>query len=211
MASRVNFAQRTRTQFVPSSGVKRRMPSPPHVSVSSESSDGFPPEPPLAAANGKRQCVEEEMNGADSSNHTQALRELAEAIRRFGEVYERVESAKQEQELRMERDRLEAAHELEDQRVQFFLNMQMELSKANSATAATAVAADVNGTRRTAVATDVGTSSNHHVRYRFQLSRIAVCTATPQQPQYSENNVVDADRGTGNGSDTDNKEDEDES
>ncbi|KAF2945369.1 hypothetical protein DAI22_02g212500 [Oryza sativa Japonica Group] len=131
MAPRVNFPQRTRTQFLPSSGVKRRMPSPPQVSASSESSDGFPPEPPMAAANGKRRReVEEEVNGADSGHRTQGLRELAQAIRRFGEVYERVELAKREQELRMERDRLEAARELEDQRVQFFLKMQMELSKA---------------------------------------------------------------------------------
>uniref|UniRef100_J3LDY7 Uncharacterized protein n=2 Tax=Oryza brachyantha TaxID=4533 RepID=J3LDY7_ORYBR len=118
----------------------------------------------------------------------------------------------------MERDRLEAARELEDQRVQFFLKMQMELSKANTASssataaavaaAATAVAADVNGTRRTPVATDVGASSNHHVRYRFKDSGRHRQPA--QQPQYSENNVAGAARGTGNGSDTDNKDDEDE-
>jgi hypothetical protein len=32
----------------------------------------------------------------------------------------------------MEQDRLEAARELDEQRVQFFLNMQMEFSKANN-------------------------------------------------------------------------------
>jgi hypothetical protein len=59
---RFSFPQRTRTPHQPSAGVKRsRMPSPPpQPSASSDSSDGFPPEPPSATvANGKRQRVEE--------------------------------------------------------------------------------------------------------------------------------------------------------
>ncbi|KAG8058970.1 hypothetical protein GUJ93_ZPchr0002g23251 [Zizania palustris] len=215
MAPRVNFPQRARTHFLPSSGVKRRLPSPSQVSASSESSDGFPPEPPMVTANGKRPRVEEVANGADSSDRAQGLRELAQAIRRFGEVYERVESAKREQELQMERDRLDAARELEDQRVQFFLKMQMELSKASNAvpaaaamaSAAAAAAADGIGTRRTAMATDAATSSNHHVRYRFKGSRHR---HSPQQQHhpYNQNNVAERPTGTGNGRDTDNKEDD---
>lgn len=218
MAPRVNFPQRTRTAF-PSSAMKRRIPSPPQVSASSESSDGFPPEPVAEALNGKRQHVEESANGADSSSdRVQGLRDLAQAIRRIGEVYERVESSKREHELRMERDRLEAARELEEQRVQFFLNMQMEFSKANNgatlpvslAVAAmvgnSAGTADGNGSRRNSAATDVATSSNHHVRYRFKDH------STSQRPsyQYNQNNAAEDATGTVSGSDSDNKEDEEE-
>ncbi|VAI57811.1 unnamed protein product [Triticum turgidum subsp. durum] len=191
MAPRVNFPQRTRTAF-PSSGMKRRLPSPPQASASSESSDGFPPEPLAEAVNGKRQRLEESANGADSSDRAQGLRDLAQAIRRLGETYERVESSKGEHELRMERNRLDAARELEDQRVQFFLKMQMEISKANNGaplavplaaaamvgnSASTAedgdspATADGNGPRRASMATDVMASSNHHVRYRVKDDR----------------------------------------
>jgi hypothetical protein len=211
---RFSFPQRTRTPLQPSAGVKRRMSSPPpQPSASFDSSDGFPPEPPLA--NGKRSRVEEPgpANGAEGSSRAQGLRELAHAIRRLGEVYEHVESAKREQELRLERDRLEAARELEDQRVQFFVKMQMELSKATGGVpsaspmiAATAV--DGNGSRRAAVATDAVTSSNHKVRYRIKDSRHH---HTAQQPrnQYSQSNSSAAVPASGNGSDSDNKEDED--
>jgi hypothetical protein len=205
---RFSFPQRTRTPLQPSAGVKRRMPS-----ASSDSSDGFPPEPPLATvANGKGRRVEEPppANGAESSDRAQGLRVLAHAIRRLGEVYERVESAKREQELRMERERLEAARELEDQRVQFFLKMQIELAKATTAGAtsstpmAAATAVDGNGSRR---ATDVATSSSLKVRYRIKDSRHR---HTAQQPhyQYSQNISSAAAPASGNGSDSDNKEDE---
>lgn len=232
MAPRVNFPQRTRTAF-PSSGMKRRLPSPPQASASSESSDGFPPEP-LAVAeavNGKRQRLEESANGADSSDRAQGLRNLAQAIRRLGEAYERVESSKGEHELRMERNRLDAARELEDHRVQFFLKMQMEISKANNGDplavplaaaamvgnpASTAddgnspAAADGNGSRRASMATDVMASSNHHVRYRVKDDRHHHASQRPSY-QYNQNNVAAADAGgTGSGSDSGNKEDEEE-
>ncbi|KAK1617509.1 hypothetical protein QYE76_023026 [Lolium multiflorum] len=222
MSLRVNFPQRTRTAF-PSSAMKRRMPSPQQDAASSESSDGFPPEPVAEAVNGKRHRVEESANGADSSNRVQGLRDLAQAIRRLGEVYERVESSKREHELRMEQDRLEAARELEEQRVQFFLKMQTEFSKANngatlpislamaamvgnSVPGAAAGAADGNGSRRNSMATEVATSSNHRVRYRFKDPHAS------QRPsyQYNQNNVGADATGAGSGSDSDNKEDEEE-
>ncbi|XP_037452550.1 trihelix transcription factor ASIL1-like [Triticum dicoccoides] len=230
MAPRVNFPQRTRTAF-PSSGMKRRLPSPPQASASSESSDGFPPEPLAEAVNGKRQRLEESANGADSSDRAQGLRDLAQAIRRLGETYERVESSKGEHELRMERNRLDAARELEDQRVQFFLKMQMEISKANNGaplavplaaaamvgnSASTAedgdspATADGNGPRRASMATDVMASSNHHVRYRVKDDRHHHASQRPSY-LYNENNVVAADAGgIGSGSDSSNKEDEEE-
>ncbi|TKW39808.1 hypothetical protein SEVIR_1G204000v4 [Setaria viridis] len=211
---RINFPQRTRTPLQPSAGSKRRMPSPPpQASASSESSDGFPPETRSALPNGKRQRVEEHTpaaaaNGAESSDsRAQGLRDLAQAIRRLGEVYERVENAKREQEFRMERERLDAARELEDQRAQFFLKMQMELTKATGGGASAAAApvavpipADGNGTRRTGMAAEVATSSNHRVRYRIKGS---IHQHATQQPHYQNN-------ATGNGSDSDNKEAEED-
>ncbi|RCV06904.1 hypothetical protein SETIT_1G201000v2 [Setaria italica] len=211
---RINFPQRTRTPLQPSAGSKRRMPSPPpQASASSESSDGFPPETRSALPNGKRQRVEEHTpaaaaNGAESSDsRAQGLRDLAQAIRRLGEVYERVENAKREQEFRMERERLDAARELEDQRAQFFLKMQMELTKATGGGASAAAApvavpipADGNGTRRTGMAAEVATSSNHRVRYRIKGS---IHQHAAQQPHYQNN-------ATGNGSDSDNKEAEED-
>ncbi|VAI46199.1 unnamed protein product [Triticum turgidum subsp. durum] len=222
MAPRVNFPQRTRTAF-PSIGMKRRLPSPPQASASSESSDGFPPEPLAEAVNGKRQRLEESANGADSSDRAQGLRDLAQAIRRLGETYERVVSSKGEHELRMERSRLDAARELEDQRVQFFLKMEMEISKANNGaplavplaaaamvgnSASTAedgdspATADGNGPRRASMATDVRASSNHHVRYRVKDDRHHHASRRPSY-QYNQNNVGAADAGgIGSGSDS---------
>ncbi|KAK1320149.1 hypothetical protein QJS10_CPA03g01160 [Acorus calamus] len=55
--------------------------------------------------------------------------ELARAIVRFGEIYERVESAKQQQMVEMERQRMEFAKELEYQRMHMFVEAQLELEK----------------------------------------------------------------------------------
>jgi hypothetical protein len=212
---RINFPQRTRTPLHSSAGAKWRMPSPlPQPSASSDSSDGFPPS---AVANGKRQRVEEPAaaaadNGAESSvSRAQGLRELAQAIRRLGEVYERVESAKRDQELRMERERLDSARQLEEQRVQFFLKMQMELSKATGGAAtatptpmAVPIPTDGNGTRRAGVTAEVATSSNHRVRYRIKGSRHQ---HAPQQAHYQ--NSTSPTGGDDNGSDSDKEAQED--
>jgi len=133
--------------------VKRRAPSPEMSAASSESSDGFPPEPVLPAANGKRRRTDEGRVDGSSSAHgerVQGMRELAQAIRRFGEAYERVEIAKLEQTVEMERQRLDFARELESQRVQFFLNTQMELSQAknHASPAAAASPATAGGVSR---------------------------------------------------------------
>ncbi|CAN6244772.1 unnamed protein product [Urochloa humidicola] len=210
---RFSFPQRTRTPLQPSAGTKRRMPSPPpQASTSSDdSSDGFPPETRSAVPNGKRRRVEPmptmaaAANGAESSeSRVQGMRDLAQAIRRLGEMYERMERAKREQELRMEQERLEAARELEEQRVEFFLKMQMEISKATGRSAAVPVSipipADGNGTRRTGMTVEVATTSNHRVRYRIKGSGHHPAA---QQPHYQNN-------AAGNGSDSDNKEAEED-
>ncbi|KAF0890266.1 hypothetical protein E2562_002680 [Oryza meyeriana var. granulata] len=220
-ALRVGFPQRSRTPLMPApaaAAAKRRAPSP-EPSLSSDSSDGFPPErePALPPPpNGKRSRADEVRgDGGGGGDRAQGIRELAQAIRRFGEAYERVETAKLEQAAEMERRRLDFASELESQRVQFFLNTQMELSQvknhsspANAAVPPGATAA--GGTsRRMASINDAGASGNYHRRYR--VSDSGRHRHPPPRPhyQYHENNIAAAAASKGEQSD-DEEEDEDE-
>ncbi|XP_058110338.1 trihelix transcription factor ENAP2-like isoform X2 [Magnolia sinica] len=57
------------------------------------------------------------------------LSELARAILKFGEIYERIESSKQQQLMELERQRMEFAKELEYQRMQMFMEAQLEMEK----------------------------------------------------------------------------------
>ncbi|KAL5710085.1 hypothetical protein ACHQM5_020692 [Ranunculus cassubicifolius] len=59
----------------------------------------------------------------------EAFRELAKAIMKFGEVYERIESSKQQQIVELERQRMEFTKDLEFQRMQMFMEAQLELEK----------------------------------------------------------------------------------
>ncbi|XP_077233039.1 trihelix transcription factor ENAP1-like [Tasmannia lanceolata] len=65
----------------------------------------------------------------ESSSGVPAFRELARAILKFGEIYERVESAKQQQMMELERQKMEFTKELEFQRMQMFMEAQIELEK----------------------------------------------------------------------------------
>ncbi|CAD6263570.1 unnamed protein product [Miscanthus lutarioriparius] len=193
-ALRVGFPQRSRTPLMPAAGsaAKRRAPSP-EPSVSSESSDGFPPVSALPAVNGKRKRTDEGRadydGGSSGDDRAQGLRELAQAIRRFGEAYERVEAAKLEQAAEMERRRMDFTQELESQRVQFFLNTQMELTQAkNHASPATAAVPAGGSSRRISVVTDVGGSSNHHSRYRISHGDRHRHAPRPHYQQYHDNN-----------------------
>ncbi|KAK1683419.1 hypothetical protein QYE76_044267 [Lolium multiflorum] len=215
-ALRVGFPQRSRTPLMPAAAtaLKRRAPSPEMSAASSESSDGFPPEPVLPAANGNKRRRTDE--GPLDGERVQGMRELAQAIRRFGEAYERVETAKLEQTVEMERQRLDFARELESQRVQFFLNTQMELSqsqaKNHAPPAAPAAAGGMSrrmppsapgdsssrrmapvqdsSSRRMSSFPDARTSSNHHGRYRTSDgSRHHHRPAPRPHYQYHENNV----------------------
>ncbi|XP_061369303.1 trihelix transcription factor ENAP2-like [Gastrolobium bilobum] len=56
-------------------------------------------------------------------------RELAQAIERFGEIYERVEAAKQRQMVELEKQRMQFAKDLEYQRMQLFMETQVQLQK----------------------------------------------------------------------------------
>jgi hypothetical protein len=170
-ALRVSFPQRSRTTLMPAA-VKRREPSP-EPSASLESSDGFPP-PALPVANGKRRRTDDDRgDGGSDRDRAQGLRELSQAIRRLGEAYERVETAKLEQTVETERRRMEFARELESQRLQFFLNTQMELTQSKNYYSPAAVSIPSSattvggGSKRMSTAADAGGSSNHHSRYRI--------------------------------------------
>jgi hypothetical protein len=58
-----------------------------------------------------------------------AARELTQAILKFGEAYEQAESAKLQQVVEMEKQRMKFAKELELQRMQFFMKTQLEISQ----------------------------------------------------------------------------------
>ncbi|KAL3680303.1 hypothetical protein R1sor_023259 [Riccia sorocarpa] len=61
------------------------------------------------------------------------FKDLARAIIKFGEVYERIESAKQQQLMDLEKQRMEFTKELEIQRMQLFMQTQVELAKMKHA------------------------------------------------------------------------------
>ena len=58
-----------------------------------------------------------------------AYKELARAILRFGEIYERIESSKQQQMMELEKQRMEFTKDLEFQRMNMFMESQLELEK----------------------------------------------------------------------------------
>ncbi|KAJ7513956.1 hypothetical protein O6H91_23G020500 [Diphasiastrum complanatum] len=57
------------------------------------------------------------------------FKDLARAIIKFGEVYDKIESAKQQQLLELEKQRMEFTKDLELQRMQLFMQTQVELAK----------------------------------------------------------------------------------
>ncbi|PRQ51644.1 hypothetical protein RchiOBHm_Chr2g0146731 [Rosa chinensis] len=58
-----------------------------------------------------------------------SMRELTQAMLRFGEAYEHAETAKLQQVVEMEKQRMKFAKELELQRMQFFMKTQLEISQ----------------------------------------------------------------------------------
>ncbi|CAN8269466.1 unnamed protein product [Cochlearia groenlandica] len=59
-----------------------------------------------------------------------SCRELAAAIMKLGEVYERIESTKQKMMIELEKQRMEVAKEVELQRINMLMDMQLELEKS---------------------------------------------------------------------------------
>ncbi|KAL7214749.1 hypothetical protein ACSBR1_027019 [Camellia fascicularis] len=68
------------------------------------------------------------MDSVDFSQES-AYKELARAILRFGEIYERIESSKQLQMMELEKQRMEFTKDLEFQRMNMFMEAQLELEK----------------------------------------------------------------------------------
>ncbi|XP_068665906.1 trihelix transcription factor ENAP1-like isoform X2 [Aristolochia californica] len=66
------------------------------------------------------------------------FRQLAQAIMRFGEIYERVEEAKQAQMIELEKERMEFAKMLEFERMQLFMDSQVQIEKIKRARRTTA-------------------------------------------------------------------------
>ncbi|KAI4306476.1 hypothetical protein L6164_029750 [Bauhinia variegata] len=58
-----------------------------------------------------------------------AFRELARAILKFGEIYERIESSKQQQMMELEKQRMEFTKDLEFQRMNMLMDTQLELER----------------------------------------------------------------------------------
>ncbi|XP_057842953.1 trihelix transcription factor ENAP2 isoform X1 [Cryptomeria japonica] len=63
------------------------------------------------------------------TDHVVALKEVASAIVKFGEVYERIEVLKQQQIIDLEKQRMEFIKDLELQRMHLFMQTQLELAK----------------------------------------------------------------------------------
>ena len=68
-------------------------------------------------------------NGRGKIGIDGAFEDLADAIERFGEIYERVEDSKQQQMVEVERRRIEIAKELEFQRMQLVKEARLKLEK----------------------------------------------------------------------------------
>ncbi|GLU14197.1 hypothetical protein SLE2022_307810 [Rubroshorea leprosula] len=93
--------------------------------LSAESMDSLPPPPEKRAKK-----VQKEVNSEGKEKKWgNSVRELTQAILKFGEAYEQAESAKLQQLVEMEKQRMKFAKELELQRMQFFMKTQLEISQ----------------------------------------------------------------------------------
>ncbi|KAK9153034.1 hypothetical protein Sjap_000514 [Stephania japonica] len=75
--------------------------------------------------------------GSAGRGEVDGVRELAQAIVRFGEIYEKVEGVKQRQMVELEKQRMEFMKSLEFQRMQLFMDWQVQLEKIKRAKRAT--------------------------------------------------------------------------
>ncbi|XP_076952446.1 trihelix transcription factor ENAP2-like [Bidens hawaiensis] len=71
----------------------------------------------------------ERVESLDWGNGETAYAELARAIGRIGEVYERMEGLKQEEMMKMEKERMEFTKEVEVRRMNMFVESQVEIEK----------------------------------------------------------------------------------
>ncbi|XP_026389414.1 trihelix transcription factor ASIL2-like [Papaver somniferum] len=67
--------------------------------------------------------------GEDGGGVGEGYRELAKAVVKFGEMYERIECSKQQQMMELEKQRMEFTKEIEFQRMQMFMDAQLKVEK----------------------------------------------------------------------------------
>ncbi|KAI8551423.1 hypothetical protein RHMOL_Rhmol06G0184400 [Rhododendron molle] len=83
-----------------------------------------------AEAEGEGEEAEESSGGSDKEGSgSEWYRGVAEAIERVGEVYGRVEEAKQRQMVELEKQRMQFAKDLEVQRMRIFMDAQIQMEK----------------------------------------------------------------------------------
>nr|KYP45039.1 hypothetical protein KK1_033401 [Cajanus cajan] len=117
------------TPVLPRSGSQK--PSPPSPeSPEDENSNG------LKSSSGSEKGVMKKKRRRDCGEL--GYREVAEALVRFGEIYERVEEQKQRQMVELEKQRMQFAKDLECQRLKLFMETQVQLQKINRSKRASA-------------------------------------------------------------------------
>ncbi|TYI81363.1 hypothetical protein E1A91_D05G149500v1 [Gossypium mustelinum] len=111
-----------------------------------DSMDSLPP--PMTGKRARRVVDKGVSSGGKGRKWGNSVRDLTQAILRFGEAYEQAETAKLQQVVEMEKQRMKLAKELELQRMQFFMKTQLEISQLKHG-------------RRSG---GIGNSSNHHTK-----------------------------------------------
>ena len=86
-----------------------------------------------AAAVEEVEEAESARSESDGDGGREGVKELAQAIVRFGEIYEKVEESKQKQMIDLEVKRMQFARDLEIQRMKLFMDTQVQLEKIKHA------------------------------------------------------------------------------
>ncbi|GMJ14216.1 Arabidopsis 6B-interacting protein 1-like 2 [Hibiscus trionum] len=92
-----------------------------------DSIDSLPP--PRTGKRARRVVQKGANSGEKRRKWGNSVRELTQAILRFGEAYEQAETAKIQQVVEMEKQRMKFTKEMELQRMQFFMKTQLEISQ----------------------------------------------------------------------------------
>ncbi|KAL5730729.1 hypothetical protein ACHQM5_003523 [Ranunculus cassubicifolius] len=124
------------SSVVPRGGSKRPAPSPSPVPVAIDDSFFRKNYSAIAAAaaastdsDTSRSSTESTRRDRDREGEVDGVKELAQAITKFGEIYEKVEGVKQRQMVDLEKQRMEFMKTLEFQRMQLFMDWQVQLEK----------------------------------------------------------------------------------
>ncbi|KAB2079122.1 hypothetical protein ES319_A06G209700v1 [Gossypium barbadense] len=96
-----------------------------------DDADSFDSLPPSPTGKRARRVVHNKSVNAGEKRRKwgNSVKELTQAILQFGEAYEQAETAKLQQVVEMEKQRMKFAKELELQRMQFFMKTQLEISQ----------------------------------------------------------------------------------